>query len=542
MTISLRDAANSIDRLNPPESMRDLARRFRYTDVEPGLLPSGTISLQALGLRVDTAIVKKLEFLHYNTWLMEDNLHRSLADIIKIVGSVPRFWACLGLSSTQLLAKVLEKIGIGSSQICDKLFPIKFSICGVLNTVPNVTCRGIVAAGDLADKVIEEYGDALDFIFDLLGLKLNFLVDVVAELLSELYGLFLPDLFHPAQKPYIDSRAIEIGDEVFKYDFVSLCEVWQQKHKNLLLSRGSSVVTYTGPSDPVPGEWQHLGSGLLVFSPTFTTQDGGVHKYKTTGVTRSCDLGYAVDADKWSCKGIQRTLIDVGLGYIEVYSTHLYSGGDMLTDKWGAGIFGGEPTKQEKIEIRLAQVEELAQFIAKTHAPGNVAIIAGDFNIQGYPNIPEISHARPKMLDRLRSINGCIFDDWYSLPTFSFPNYDNKGGDTVRWGGEENPEFKYCKKAPSPISPVGSNGDYYCVDNYNLIKPSEDASDTDARIDYIFVQRPVSSHTFTLDVSRIRRRAFKRSEENAKIVEDGKPQYFMSDHLGLEVTLFVSPR
>jgi hypothetical protein len=48
------------------------------------------------------------------------------------------------------------------------------------------------------------------------------------------------------------------------------------------------------------------------------------------------------------------------------------------------------------------------------------------------------------------------------------------------------------------------------------------------------VERPRSSHTFTLDVSRIRHRAFKR-------VQPGTVAY-LSDHLGLEITLFPSPK
>jgi hypothetical protein len=59
-------------------------------------------------------------------------------------------------------------------------------------------------------------------------------------------------------------------------------------------------------------------------------------------------------------------------------------------------------------------------------------------------------------------------------------------------------------------------------------------ADTGGRIDYLFVQRPLPEHTFRLDVSRIRRRPFQRP------LGPGDSQPFLSDHLGLEVTLFIS--
>jgi hypothetical protein len=52
-------------------------------------------------------------------------------------------------------------------------------------------------------------------------------------------------------------------------------------------------------------------------------------------------------------------------------------------------------------------------------------------------------------------------------------------------------------------------------------------------IDYIFIERPSRDHSFNLDISRLRRRLFPRDQPT-------EGQYFLSDHLGLDVTLVAS--
>ena len=323
--MNFTEVAAHIDRFYPPKTMRTLAKRFRYVGVEPGFSPPGIISLRAIEARVNENKVKKLEFLHYNTWLIKDNF--KLVDIIKSLGGWGRFMDCMGLGYADILAGVLERIG--SSEICDKFFPPIFSACGVSINPLNDTCKLVGNVSKLASYLIEKLGNTIDWIFDQIDAPFNIIADVVFGNL----GSVIPGEISLKEAPCIDNRVIAIGDQAFAYDLISLCEVWRQEHKNALLGRGPATPAMTGPRDPNPGEWEHMGSGLLVFSPKFSIMDGGNHVYETTGVSRSmpggCDFGRMVDSDEWARKGIQRTLVDVGYGIIEIYSTHLYSGGDM---------------------------------------------------------------------------------------------------------------------------------------------------------------------------------------------------------------------
>ncbi len=518
MVTSFKEIAQSIDQLYPPFGFRDLTRRFRYSEILPGELPHGTVSLMNLAERIEGKNVKKIKLLHYNTWLLRD--YFKFADIIKAFGGFARFINCAGLSCADVLAEVLKRFS--SSSICDKLFPPIFSVCGVSINPLNDTCKIIGSAADLAAWIIEKLGDGIDMIFDLIEAPFDVIVDVIFKLL----GWVIPwDLTIGPDIPDIENRAVEIGQQAFRYDLVSLCEVWRQEFRELLLKQGPAVQIFKGPSDPIYGEFEHLGSGLLSFSPTYFTADGGNHKYATSGVARSmpggCDFGALADSDKWARKGIQLTLVFTDCGCIELYSTHLYSGGDM--PDYLNSVVGGEPSDEEKADVRAAQVDELAQFINKTHKSSNVAIIVGDFNISTYRRNKTGNTEREDLYQNLNKFNGIKFDDWYSLSIFSGIYAQNDPGHT-------NGSFNdVCKAFPIEKARPPAENDYYCDEQ----KISNGAG---GRIDYIFIQRPVTSHTFNLDVSRIRRRAFKRPENHSGSAN------FMSDHLGLEVMLFISPR
>ena len=545
MVTSMKEIACRIDRMYPPSSLRALAGRFRY----PGVGVGGTlpeVSLRALAARVDESSSRRVEFLNYNTYLIKDNFQ--LVDVIKAVGGWERFLRCIGLGVADVLAGVLSKLG--ASGICDELFPPIVSACGVSLNPLNDACRLLGSVGELAGFLIEQLGGVVDAIFDLIEAPFNLIADVVFEFL----GIFNPLEIPVMEAPDIDQRAIYIGDEVFKYDLVALCEVWRQEHKDSLLAQGPPVAALKGPDEPGFGDWQHMGSGLLVFSPTFTIQNGGAHLFEKTGVSRpdptgplpgGCDLGMIVDSDKWSRKGVQLTLVDVGLGCgnLEVYSTHLYSGGDM--PDWLCAPFGGVPTDAEKTLVRHAQIAELVQFIKDTHAEGNVAMVVGDFNVGPTERIAFTIGDREyqglqEQLGYIR--DGLGFDDWYSLFMFTaeYPaNYGDTNAPTnfqdlghTNRGGSAKSFDPYCRAFPASANVAApAPGDYYCDEAWS---PNQDA--TGNRIDYIFVQQPVAAHGFHLDISRIRRRAFKWSGGGSH------EEQFLSDHIGLELTLYVTPR
>jgi len=527
---SFKEIAHSIDLLYPPKGLRDLAMRFRYPEMIPGNIPLGPISLKRLAGRVKGNQVKKIELLHYNTYLLRANIQ--LLDFVKIGIGLGRFMVCCGITPAQLLEKVLKHYS--SSDICDKLFP-PVKVFGVPTDPVNLACRATGSVTSLASFILEKLDWSIEKIIDILEVPEEIIVDVI----SSITGIRLVDVYRK-DKDQITNRAIEIGQQVFHfYDLVSLCEVWLSESRGYILRERPGINYFIGPRDPQPGEWEHLGSGLLVFSPTYSIADGGSHKYSISGVSRQmpggCDFGALVDSDKWAFKGIQLTLVDIGYGFIELYSTHLYSGGDMPDF---CNRIVREPSDNEKSDVRAVQVEELAQFIKATHKPWNVAVIMGDFNIR------EADH-RKELYNTLNKFEEMKFDDWYSLEVFS-KIYLDTNDNLIADPGQTNIDLDndpgrscdsicqiYSNLYPDEFTnnqeklPQGS--DYYCVE-------TKTSSGDGSRYDYIFVQRPVTSHTFNLDVSRIRRRAFKRP------VNHGGTINYMSDHLGLEVTLFVSPR
>ena len=518
MTYSFRETSLGIDLLYPPLSFRKQAERFRYPDIIPGKLPDGVhISFRPLMDRIQNENVEKIEFLHYNTWLLRDNF--KLADIIKfLVGTsgLHCVMTSLGLSVAELIANILGKIG--TSGICDKLFPPVFSICGVSINPANDACKLVGPLSNLVAYIVGKLGEAIEGIFDLLCVSLDFVIDAVCYLFAQIHNTDIP----LKEMPDVDNRALEIGEEVFKYDIVSLNEVWKQEFRDAILMQEPQLTAFIGPPDPSLGEWEHMGSGILVFSPTYEVLDGGYHQYIRTGVEKGlpgCPLGKLYDADQWSRKGVQLTLINVKYGTIELYSTHLYSGGEMVL----------KPSDEEKAAVRVEQFNELAEFIRQTHNPKNIAIVAGDFNTE-----TDAVAERRILCDTLGNIQGINFDDWYAITPFLEVEQRVNGiddgliGHTNRDSNQSSFD-SICRIFPSK-KPGNVKYDYYCDET---IKPS---APTGNRLDYIFIQRPLSSQTFILDVSRIRRRAFKR------LHGDGDNANYLSDHLGLEVTLYANSK
>lgn len=537
--ISFRDIGRRIDALYPVDSLRQLAGRFRYPGVPPGQTPVTLPSLRHCAQRA-LQPSSRVEFVHYNTWLLAATL--DLKTILKATAGTTRLVQCLGLGYADILAKLLATVS--SDSVCDALFPPVASMCGVSVNPANDTCKTVGSLANLAAAVIEEVGSDLDAVLDLFEIPVDTAIDIILEAAGLNVSLTL------AEKPDRDVRAHEIGQEVFHYDLVSLCEVWDAARRSKVLAGGPKVTAFSGPPEPAPGEWQALGSGLLVFSTKGGLTGPATHTYQKAGVTRSmpggCDFGALVDSDLWAKKGVQLTTLDVGVGAIDLYSTHLYSGGD-LVDVPLLGLKA--PTSSEKAAVRAAQVDELAAFIAKTHDPRHVAIVAGDFNIAAeggeyaafVDRLQHVTSSFPGLEGRLIQL-----DDWWALAAFgSAPAGVDTHGHTNRHGDGGGTIVKtfdsICSKFPTatahPASP--NQDDFYCDD-----RVAQAANATGDRIDFIFVERQTDLHAFILDVSRIRRRAFKRAGAHAVPVPGGivQPQLFLSDHLGLEVTLFVNPR
>lgn len=103
-----------------------------------------------------------------------------------------------------------------------------------------------------------------------------------------------------------------------------------------------------------------VGSGLMI-SSAYPIRETLFHRYAAS------NPWYRVwEGDWWAGKGVALARVELpgGLGLVDVYNTHAQAG-------------YGNPAY---IPVRLAQMEELAQFMESTMVPGHPAFLLGDMN------------------------------------------------------------------------------------------------------------------------------------------------------------------
>lgn len=545
MSLSFKDTAAKMDAMYPATTMTNLLCRFRYQDTPVGFLPP-VVSFKVVANRLDPTFGgHSINFIHYNTWLLQ------LFDVCD-------FKNLMNWKATDLLALfniphagfINHLLGIGKlspKDLCAMVFPPIVTVCGVSPDPAYDTC---CLSGDIGSIFISKFTDAVNYIVDnILNLVCTDILALISDISSEAGSI----IAHPKSKPSMVARGNEIGPAVANYDIVSLVEVWVDEQRQAIVKAVSqqkniALNYFTGPPDPGPGQHRFLGSGILTFSPRYNSviKNGGNHAYDYIGVERNVDgleVGPLVDSDELATKGIQFTIIQTENGFIDLYSTHLSSGGD--------GIFSDSvfvaPTAAEKAFTRLQQLTELQNYIASTHNPAHIAVIAGDFNVAA-ANAGEYQN----IINTLCSPDAkFVFNDWWNMNAFhlqltnaAYPQYPSAvppEGHTNRSGADGTDPSKFyndfnshCKAFPtSLLRPALENpADFYCDEGR-----ADDTPATGDRIDYIFIEQPSSTHTFTLDASRIRRRAFLRNG-----VHTLPDELYLSDHLGLEITFYTSPK
>jgi hypothetical protein len=284
-----------------------------------------------------------------------------------------------------------------------------------------------------------------------------------------------------------------------------------------------------------------------VIVPQLACSDGGHHAYDVDGVSRplseGCDFGALVDVDRLANKGVQHTVIILPGGEgIDLYTTHLSSGGDGI-GKWGSVIGLSPPTPEEKAATRRAQIGELCQFIHDTHDASRVAIVVGDFNIDAYDDGRGGQRVESAEYQNLVTAFGQVprqnglpptklYDLW-AVPLGTGSNQSVVNGGTNRSGEDSDPPIEHDYSRVCGNGALVSSVDRF-VSGADMFCREDSYQSGGSRIDFIFVEVPQPQHTMNLDVSRIRRRQFKR-------VNPGQTAY-LSDHLGLELTLYTSRR
>lgn len=410
-----------------------------------------------------------------------------------------------------------------------------------------------------------------------------------------------------AEAPDIPARAREIGMAIGEsgHDIVALSELFEGDERNAILDGirefRSDVTSELGPEHGVD-----KSSGLCTITAGRPITRMDRIEYSNEGVRDR-------DADAWANKGVLLTEVDLGPGRVDLYSTHLLSGGGIEEARIATGVATAGASElipdDSHREIRDDQLAQAVRFIQRTHAPENVVIFGGDFNVHAdnseyanlidrvgefemaavptddgyvnlYPYLVEYfeekareaaeAAAEESILDAavgfVEDAAGALADfvsgdvssvadlateamDWaltghhdemarelgIPVETYTLRMRDlwrSRGGNVGATAHSKSSPQNRCAFDPDEPGP------HYC-DDY-----TEDETDDTARIDYVFVADPVSYNSFDLDVSRVRRRPFPRVDREVgaffRDPEDDEGPNYLSDHLGLELTVVAS--
>jgi hypothetical protein len=350
--------------------------------------------------------------------------------------------------------------------------------------------------------------------------------------LLEAYDIKMPDPFGDIRvggKPEIDNRAKEIGQKISteEYDFVSLYEVMQERERSGIFSS----LSFSPKGSVYGGDLTSLLTISRSFNITRQTWDHFKNKGRSNNIDYLLfDFDISLDSDFYAEKGVLLTEIDTGLRTadnqpvcIEVYSTHLMFGGGLpkIVETIANGLTPigdhiSPSNSQERFAIQIQQVDELVDFYHKNHHLENVAILCGDFNLDG-TNAQQYAVLK----SRLSAIG--MTDTWAEGPLANPGSGQTARNDDGDGEPHEADFSNVCFPSSNP------NAVDYCDETQKVPSPSYYVG----RLDYIFIEAPTTEHLCNVDFARVRRRQFRRQRPTPS-------QQFLSDHLGLETTFFVS--
>lgn len=247
----------------------------------------------------------------------------------------------------------------------------------------------------------------------------------------------------------------------------------------------------------------------------------------TVGIVSNLGWSYKAQGggiDKYADKGMLYTELELRptgspeRPHIDLFTTHLHA---------------------EEPETRRKQVAELHDFIIAFRKPANPVIVAGDFNIDNRKDStdPLFNSEYGSLLRTMAELN--LYDVWLSRGGFA-------SGTDVSDVHDINEDYTMTCTFDRSVR------DAPCVD-YPQFAPGTDHPVPGKRYDYVFVEEPSRNHGVMIDIPRVRRLPFWRGWDTeyeldythmfSKFVADTGDwtPNFMSDHLGLELELIVTP-
>ena len=294
--------------------------------------------------------------------------------------------------------------------------------------------------------------------------------------------------------PDVVERAPLVGRALAgSFDVCALAEVFDEREQDAVAVQWDEAEFQPGPTASFP---RRVGSGLMtVVDPTSVEVVATAsHRFTAGGDLR--------DSDTFATKGALFTRVRHGCGAeLDIVSTHLLAGGEFLP-------IPGSNDHARHHAARMAQVEELVEFVSTERSHENPLLLVGDFNVAADDRrvADDPTGYYRDLAERLEPLE--VVDLWAEQgvgpgPTSSFETTD--------------------VLTPDPAFP-------------DAVLDRGDEAPMGTRIDYIWASRPWRRARTQVEFDRPRRWAF--PGRPAK----GGPAGGLSDHLALSVTVHLSRR
>ncbi|MCU1355019.1 MAG: endonuclease/exonuclease/phosphatase [Acidimicrobiales bacterium] len=308
-------------------------------------------------------------------------------------------------------------------------------------------------------------------------------------------GPRLPDLGNWFGRDVAERAPLVARALAGRFDVAALSEVFEQSEHAAIADAWPEADLIAGPQRR---GLKVAGSGLatLVDRTRADVVFVARHQYRSGGDFR--------DSDTFASKGALLTTVRMSpdLPDLDVVSTHLIAGGDLLP-------IPGHDDQVRHHRARMAQADELVDFVTREHDPDNVLLVVGDFNVVFHDPDPSLADPRSRYEDlsaRLTAIG--LEDVWLA--------HGSGPGDSCSFA------------RPTDLPPADDDPDAVADD-----PEADPATSPGERIDYVWLRRPAG---VLVDVARPRRWAFPgRGPQGGRAGS-------LSDHLAVSTTLTLHPR